>query len=478
MGRFLNFQKSNPTTASSVPERMHPAVAAPRNPVFATPPPVNSFAAQNPGPQIGSGDLMANSIQSLGVAALIGYHISLFLGEVMSRHGIHPIASGILALLVPLWLLSGTASRALSTPAARFYCGFLFFMMLAMPFSVWRSSSLSLLMNYIPKSFLLLFFIPALMVSFKRIRTFFYMQAVCGFLMIMLCYAYGEVNGDRFNIGNSTYFGNSNEIALTLTIYVCFFLYLFYSQVRLTSLISIAGIILCFVYILKTGSRGGFLGLTILFLLQLAFVRSRFFLFSLGALLSVIAILIVPAETRHRLTYIVFKLDESNLPQTTSEIATLNSQLQRQTVIREAIAMTLKHPLFGVGPGQFAVAAFNKAKAENRWSPWVGTHNSYLEVSSECGIPALICYAAFLFLCMKMNYRVVRATSGLPEHREMFGMAASLLTSTIVYAISISFFHIAYNPMLPTLGGITIALYLNAYPVLRQAAARQMIRPI
>ncbi len=54
------------------------------------------------------------------------------------------------------------------------------------------------------------------------------------------------------------------------------------------------------------------------------------------------------------------------------------------------------HPLFGVGPDQFAAAVSQEAAGDGQQVPWLGTHNTYTQVSSECGIPALIFYVAVI----------------------------------------------------------------------------------
>jgi O-antigen ligase len=60
-----------------------------------------------------------------------------------------------------------------------------------------------------------------------------------------------------------------------------------------------------------------------------------------------------------------------------------------------SLETTAKHPLFGIGPGQF----------ENFSGSWHLTHNTYTEFSSEAGLPAL-CLFLFLVWTTFKNLRV------------------------------------------------------------------------
>ena len=108
----------------------------------------------------------------------------------------------------------------------------------------------------------------------------------------------------------------------------------------------------------------------------------------------------------------------------------------------------MSHPLFGVGPDQFAAAVSQDAAAHGQQVPWLGTHNTYTQVSSECGIPALIFYVAVIGLCLRSNLRLYRQTRDSPADRELAGLSRCLLAGTLVFAISAFFFHMAYSPYL------------------------------
>ena len=63
--------------------------------------------------------------------------------------------STVTLLLLPLaWLFSGNALRGFRSRAGLCWAGFLVWMLLATPFSVWRGGSATMLANYVPRAYL------------------------------------------------------------------------------------------------------------------------------------------------------------------------------------------------------------------------------------------------------------------------------------------------------------------------------------
>jgi O-antigen ligase len=75
----------------------------------------------------------------------------------------------------------------------------------------------------------------------------------------------------------------------------------------------------------------------------------------------------------------------------------------RQELLKQSIQVTLQHPIFGVGPGNF------QAITES----WHVTHNTYTELSSETGLPGLALFLAILFL----TFRSLKAIRKTPAHQ-------------------------------------------------------------
>jgi O-antigen ligase len=95
-------------------------------------------------------------------------------------------------------------------------------------------------------------------------------------------------------------------------------------------------------------------------------------------------------------------------------LASAHSSTQsRKELLRHSLIFTMHHPLFGVGPGMFEVAddAYAKAQGSKKGS-WLGTHNSYTQVSSEIGIPAFLFFVAAIWMSLKGPYSIYQKTRG------------------------------------------------------------------
>lgn len=111
--------------------------------------------------------------------------------------------------------------------------------------------------------------------------------------------------------------------------------------------------------------------------------------------------------------------------------------ITRQIVWRAAIEMTLDHPLFGVGPGN----AWFLAKLPGYAPVYHIAHNSFLEISAQSGIPALLAYLLLLFFSWRSarqserdfdargNSYLANLSQGLQGSFLAFGIAANFISA-------------------------------------------------
>jgi O-antigen ligase len=132
-------------------------------------------------------------------------------------------------------------------------------------------------------------------------------------------------------------------------------------------------------------------------------------------------------------------------------------------LLKHSLIFTMQHPLFGVGPGNFVVADDSYSKTIGlRKGSWLGTHNSYTQVSSELGIPAFLFFVAAVAMALKGSYAVYQRTRGDPRLEDMGNVALGLHYCLVVYAVTILFEHIAYTIMLPVFAGLAACLVRTA----------------
>lgn len=387
--------------------------------------------------------------------------------------------STVCIVLVPaLWLMGGNAMAGFRDRVGIWWLGFLALMLVGVPFSYWRSESLGLIWTYTFRSLAYYFYIVSLCTTLRRCRTMMFVSIVCQIVTLISCLLFGGTGSEtdtRFRIAGSLFLSNSNELALQLLLGITALMFLFYIGGIWKSILASGCILASFVYILKTGSRGGLVSLVVLFFVVFWVSkrqRLRFVLFAIP--IAAIGLAIIPAAQLHRFT-LIFE------PETTqsldiNESAAVGSSKERQELLKKGMEYTVTHPLFGVGMGQFAAAYTGEAEKKGEHAPWLGTHNSYTQVSAECGIPAFICYMAVIVLIFRRTYGVYSRAASKPQLSELHGLAFCLFAGILVYSIGTFFFHMAYNALLPLLAGQAVALSRAAEPLLA-AAERRRVTP-
>jgi O-antigen ligase len=405
--------------------------------------------------------LQRNFLQSIGYFALVLYIFSWasYINEIgMGNFGVKPYISMISGPLAVLALLvGGSMMRGLRTRAGMYWMALLVWMLIGAPFSVWRSDSLKNLLNYGPRVHLIFFLMCAALFSVKDCRVMVYANLAGGFILMLLCLLFGKIDAGRFVIPNSS-FSNPNALALQLLIAACLFIMLVMHRNLFVRLVGLVGIGTSLPFILKTGSRGSFVAI-VLVVIALFFAVQRTAKLKMVITVMVFSIpvlLVVPKTALNRIVNIAVKSEQPTLDETYA----LESQLSREELLKDSLKYTITHPLFGVGMNEFGAAVWGDGEKRGVRTSWAGTHNSYTQISAECGIPALIFYTVVVFLCIRMNRRLYKATQGDPSMRDLSSIALTLYLTMIALAVNTFFYHTAYGYYLSTLAGLSVALQL------------------
>ena len=374
-------------------------------------------------------------------------------------------------VLIPLMMvLSGNLLRGLRDVTGRLWLFFLAWIVLAVPFSVWKGGSVTLLLDYVVHNWIILFYCAAFLISFWHCRIFLYFAIASNFVLLLDCFLFGAVKDGRFDIPDSMFFSNANDLALQLLIAITQFMFLLYQRQVWKQAAGALGILIALVYMLKTGSRGSFLAFLAVVLVCIVFGRNRARLLLVAVPVAVTALVIVPSSAFHRLSLIALSPETITISEST-DLSAVGSQVQRMALFRQSVMYAITHPFVGVGPGQFATATYGDSVKSGTRANWLGTHNSYTQVASECGIPAFLLYVSVIGVTLVSTYRIFRRTSRLAELHDLNAMAFCYFCATLVYAIATFFFHIAYSNYLAALAGMSIALRLATSRVLWSSRA-------
>jgi O-antigen ligase len=209
--------------------------------------------------------------------------------------------------------------------------------------------------------------------------------------------------------------------------------------------------------IVKTGSRGAFVGLVAvvaygIFANRSAPLRRRF---QLGV---VVALLLVGTAGAQYWTFI------STMFHPTEDYNwTGNSSSGRMDVWQRGIGYMVANPITGVGIGAFPVA-------EGTISPlaglqdydigvkWSAAHNSFVQVGAELGIPGLLVFLALVLTGLRSARRSVRLGLALGDDRAA-SMGDALAASLVGYVVSGFFLSQGYSSFAYSLIGIAIGLH-------------------
>ena len=402
-------------------------------------------------------------IQVVGLICLSIYLISGWATDFSFRFfGGKPylsLVTGIMALVC--FIISGKALTALRTSVGRLWLALGIWMILSVVFSRWRGGSFELLKAYFPKYHMIPLYMAAFVVTVSNCRTLLRACAVGGFVMLLECVFFGSAEEDgRFAISSNTLLSNPNDMAMQLLLALGFFLFWIRQPNRVGRALGIVGMISAFYFLPRTGSRGGIISGVVMVGLWILLRRDRARVIMAAVLIGAVVVAVTPHNMLQRL--VTFGANEQGADSEDREKA-VESRLEREHLLRAAIGYTLRYPLFGIGPGEFADAIWEDGKKEGRHEASLGPHNTYAQIGAECGIPGLIMFTLAIVGTIRSSYRLYRATAETEGQALVAAASYSCFMLTVALAIDLFFHHMAYS-------GSSIAIIIGLWVSLENVA--------
>lgn len=226
--------------------------------------------------------------------------------------------------------------------------------------------------------------------------------------------------------------------------------------------------------LLKTGSRSGLLVLAAMagIVFVQADAKKKVALLVLCGTAGVIIPLVAGKSLMSRYMT-MFKTEVTASMSEDTASAVLSSQARRQ-LFYNGIEITLRHPVFGVGLGNFRDQSANLMIAKGMAPLWFTCHDIYLLVSSETGVLGIALYVATILFSLGSLIRTGKAAKLDPDLRELKNMSSTLFMSFIAFLGCGLFSTNAYAAEMPLLVGLTIALDRVAKPLLASSEARRL----
>jgi O-antigen ligase len=326
------------------------------------------------------------------------------------------------------------------------------------PFSSWKGGSFMYVMSYAQ------FFLPLMLLISVASRTPNDVVKLSGVLAFS-CACHLIFNGTEANgrYGLTGTFGNSDDVALLAGFTIPFFVLaagrLRNPVVRYLLMICGTGYLLSLVG--RTATRAAIPALLVMLMVYTFRAKGaqRLGILAFAGIATLFLMMILSASNLERLSTVFDAFSPTQTYADNSEAHA--SALARHDIMKDAIATTLEHPLVGIGSGMFAQYRWDHITLpDGRRKPYLPTHNTYLEVSSECGIPGLIFYLIFLWTIYRQS-RVVRKliAAQVSSQSELIGSIALCLEAAIVYfVVCAAFMTCDKHPHQFALAGFAIAL--------------------
>jgi O-antigen ligase len=396
--------------------------------------------------------------------------LMLVLSRVTELIAVPGLVFGLNMILLGYAWLTGRGYQTLFNPATVLLLSLTAWMGFSALFGMYRYGSLTLLAATWCRSVLIYLAVVALVLSLATFRLVTTAVTLACATIVLLSRFLGALTPEegRLVVLTST-LSNPNDLAMLILLGLPFTAFVIFDRQRrpVMRFIALATLLGSVHVVFLTGSRSALIALAFLLFLLLAFVqkRARLLLILAAVVGTLLAALLLPDPIRRRYQTLV-KDEVEEVPDMRVVAFAEGSELQRWYLLKTSLVITMHHPLFGVGPGNFADAHALMLRELLLSAPWRQTHNSYTQVSSECGLPAAGMYLLLLGLCLKTTLRIRKAATTVPEFAHFAGPSLCLLASTLCYAVVAMFSSIAYLPYFPMLAGLTIGL--------RAAARRQL----
>jgi len=368
--------------------------------------------------------------------------------------------------------ISGGVRRVASSRTGIFVLLFTSWMMICAPVSTWRTGSLATILNqWLPA--LTAFLACGAIVTLRQCHKIASAIGFGGVVIAIASFFLGKIKFLRFEFDAGT-LGNANELTLLLLLTAPFLLVPLYHKRagRLTKILSVISFIVVLTVSFRAGSRGGLLAfvaiLAALFLTSSAIGKLKLGLAVVSMALFCFATL--PTYVLSRYMTIFTQAENVDDPNLRAEA--YGSTIQRKELLRESLLTTLKHPLFGVGPGVFAAAQAREADKAGVWRPWAVSHNAYTQVSSEMGLVGLFFYIGAIVSTFRDVLWMRRNSKGEPSGYA-YSLSLALLFSLVGVVVNFFFSSNAYVAWLP----ILMALGITFRASLERDLDRQAVAP-
>jgi O-antigen ligase len=445
MGRMLTTRALQPPVRK--PAAPLPA-KSPVGPVAGPPAPPAGFAAQQDAQQ-------TSTVKTLSFYFGLAFIFVVFGVVPELMYYVTGINTYLIYFVAPAAIvgavINGGLRRTFQSRTAWYWVAFFVWLVIGIPFSYWKGGSYGAIYDYSRVCMPILFVVGGLASNWKEIRAVFYTIGMAGLVNLLSARIFAKEENGRLNMDASGTIGNSNDLAAHLIIVLPFILFISMDKKRnpflRLAMIPLLGYGVS--VILGTASRGGLIALAAVFVFMIlrATPKQRVLALAAAVVLAAVSFAVLPSAALSRLGSLFGGQHEE----------AEESGESRSYLFWTSMDYTLQHPVFGVGLGQFANFEGKTRVAEGKLGNWHATHCSWTQVSSECGIPALLFFVLGIGSALLTVHRIWRKAraQGLTD---ISNACFCYLIAMIGFLIAITFLANAYRFYFPAMVGLAISM--------------------
>lgn len=349
-------------------------------------------------------------------------------------------------------------------------------MLMGAPTSLWPANSLSFALKSETENIVLMGLVAASVRSMRDIEWLAKANlygALCFSIIVSLFF---HVGADG-RLGNLVYY-DANDFALVMVVTIPFALHsLRTGHTRRGRLLGLFALGFILIGGVKSGSRGGFIGLIAVMTYSLLLYRAIPRRVRMSIALAGVAFIAVLGSDKYWTQMRTIASPEADYNWT--------SPVGRKAVWQRGLGYVEHHPVFGVGVRSFPIAEGESdlalsLSAQGRGFKWSVAHNSFLETAAELGIPGFIVFVSLFVVAIVTlaAMRPGRRYGPWVAKREM-AVSQMLIGSFIAFTVAGIFVSAEYFSYLYFLFGLVIGLE-KVLKLRRDAgwAALAMARPV
>jgi O-antigen ligase len=319
-------------------------------------------------------------------------------------------------------------------------------LILTIPFAYWRGGAFDTVINRFSKGPIVALLIAMAVTQVFQLRKLLFIQAGTVALITVACLVVRHMQDGRLMGIQKGILENPNDLAINIAINIPLCLaFLFAARGGFRKVLWAVALVAMMYAVVATYSRSGMVATVITSLICLwefgVKGKRTLFLMSTG-LIGMLALGIMLFTPRYLVR--VESLFRGNIEGSDDR----GSLEARSELLKKSLWLTVHHPVFGIGPGNFPAVT----------GEWRVAHNTYTELSAEGGLPALFLFLVLLVMSLR-KVRSVRKLPGYARDGSIRLWTSALWAAMAAYIAGAAFASTEYNLFPYFMVGYICALY-------------------